>query len=69
MDSTACGIYVLIYTGDSHIRVYDNQRRKWVISQQAWIFQKTSNGINPNYQPAKRLKPYIDDVSKVLLEM
>lgn len=69
MDCTVCRIYVQIYIGGSYIRVYDNQRRKWGISQQAWIFQKTSNGKHPDYQPAKRLKPYIDDVSKALSEM
>jgi hypothetical protein len=58
-----------IYIGGPYIRVYDNERRKWVICQQALIFQKTSNGIHPNYQPVKRLKPYVDDVSKVLSEM
>jgi hypothetical protein len=58
-----------IYIGGSCIRVCDNQRRKWVISQQAWIFQKTSSGIHPNYQPVKRINPHVDDVSKVLSEM
>jgi hypothetical protein len=45
-----------IYIGGSYITVYDNEKRKWVISQQACIFQKTFNGIHPNYHPVKRLK-------------
>ena len=43
-----------IYIGGWYITEYDNQRRKWIICQQAWIFQKTSNGIHSNYQPIKK---------------